>query len=65
MQAAQGTYDAYELLAETFEKIYPFFRRLNDSLMANVMTTTMMESYALVAIDVLKIVILATKYAGF
>src|SRR5947207_15847583 len=63
LRAAQKTYDAYEMVAETFEKLYLFVLRLNESLSAKLITSTMMETYALVVIHVFKIVILATRYA--
>ena len=63
LRAAQKTYDAYEMVAETFEKLYLFILRLHDSLSAKLITSTMMETYALVVIDVFKIVLLATRYA--
>src|SRR5579871_1297626 len=42
--------------------MYLFILRLHESLNAQLVTSTMMETYALVVIDVFKIVILATKY---
>jgi hypothetical protein len=63
LRAAQKTYDAYEMVAETFEKLYLFVRRLHESLSAKLITSTMMETYALVVIDIFKIVLLATRYA--
>src|ERR1700737_2204209 len=58
----QKTYDAYEMISETFDKLYLFVLRLNESLNANFVTSTLLETYALVVIDVFKIVLLATKY---
>jgi len=42
--------------------MYLFVLRLHESLNAQLITSTMMETYALVIIEVFKIVILATKY---
>ena len=52
------------MIAETFEKVYLFLTRLCESLNAKLITSTMMETYALVVVDVLKIVLLATRYAS-
>jgi len=52
------------MIAETFEKVYLFLTRLHESLNAKLITSTMMETYALVVVDVFKIVLLATKYAS-
>ena len=51
------------MIAETFEKLYLFVLRLHESVSAKVITSTLMETYALVIIDVFKIVLLATRYA--
>ena len=51
------------MLAETFDKMYLFALRLQESLNARLITSTMMETYALAVINVFKIVITATKYA--
>jgi hypothetical protein len=51
------------MLAETFEKMYLFVMRLQESLNARLITSTMMETYALAIINVFKIVLTATKYA--
>lgn len=63
LQAAQNTYDAYEMIAEIFEHLYLFLLRLHESVSAKVITSTLMETYALLIIDVFKIVLLATRYA--
>src|SRR5436190_1615310 len=63
LRAAQKTFDAYEMVAETFERLYLFILRLHESVSAKVITSTLMETYALVIIDVFKIVLLATRYA--
>ena len=52
------------MIAETVEKLYLFVLRLHDSLNAKLVTSTMMETYALVVVDVFKIVLLATRYAS-
>ena len=52
------------MIAEAVEKLYLFVLRLHDSLNAKLITSTMMETYALVVVDVFKIVILATRYAS-
>jgi hypothetical protein len=52
------------MIAETVEKLYLFVLRLHDSLNAKLITSTMMETYALVIVDVFKIVLLATRYAS-
>jgi hypothetical protein len=52
------------MIAETVEKLYLFVLRLHDSLNAKLITSTMMETYALVVVDVFKIVLLATRYAS-
>jgi hypothetical protein len=52
------------MIAETVEKLYLFVLRLHESLNAKLITTTMMETYALVVVDVFKIVLLATRYAS-
>jgi hypothetical protein len=51
------------MLAETFDKLYLFAMRLQESLNARLITSTMMETYALAVINVFKIVLTATKYA--
>jgi hypothetical protein len=51
------------MIGETFDRMYLFVQRLNESLNAKLITSTMMQTYALVVIDVFKIVLLATKYA--
>jgi hypothetical protein len=51
------------MLSDTFDIMYLFVLRLHESLNENLITSTMMETYALVVIDVFKIVLLATKYA--
>ena len=63
IQAAQKTYDAFEMLADTFDRLYLFVLRLHESLSAKMITATMLETYALVVIHVFKIVNLATRYA--
>jgi len=52
------------MIAETVEKLYLFVLRLHDSLNAKLITSTMMQTYALVIVDVFKIVLLATRYAS-
>ena len=52
------------MIAETVEKLYLFVLRLHDSLNAKLITSTMMQTYALVVVDVFKIVLLATRYAS-
>jgi hypothetical protein len=64
MKAAQRTFDAYELVSECFERLYLFVLRLNESLSAKLVTSTALETYALVVNHVLKIFLVATKYAG-
>jgi hypothetical protein len=51
------------MVADTFDKLHLFVLRLNESLGANLITSTMLETYALVVIHVFKIVLLATRYA--
>jgi len=51
------------MLADTFDRMYLFVLRLHESLSAKVITSAMMETYALVVIDLFKIVLLATEYA--
>jgi hypothetical protein len=51
------------MLADNFNQIYLFVIRLAESLQANLITSSMVEAYALVAIDVFKIIVLAAKYA--
>ena len=52
------------MIVETVEKLYLFVLRLHDSLNAKLITSTMMQTYALVVVDVFKIVLLATRYAS-
>jgi len=49
-------------MAETFDKMYLFVRNLHDSLNAHLITSTMLETYVFVVIDIFKITILATQY---
>jgi hypothetical protein len=51
------------MLADNFNQIYLFVIRLAESLQANLITSSMVEAYALVAIDVFKIIVLAARYA--
>lgn len=51
------------MLADNFNQIYLFVIRLAESLQANLITSSMVEAYALVTIDVFKIIVLAAKYA--
>jgi hypothetical protein len=63
MKAAARTFDAYELVSESFERLYLFVLRLNESLSAKLVSSTILETYALVVSHVLKIFLVATKYA--
>lgn len=51
------------MLSDTFDRLYLFVLRLHESLSAKMITSTMLETYALVVIHVFKIVVLATRYA--
>lgn len=51
------------MVAEVFENMYLFVLRLHESLSAKLITSTMLETYALVVVDVFKIVLRATRYA--
>ena len=51
------------MLAEILEKTYIYICRMNESSRAGLTTSSMWETYALVVIDLCKIVLLAARYA--
>lgn len=53
------------MVMDIFETVSSFILRLNESLAANLITSSMLETYALVALQMFNIVNLAARYARF